>query len=56
MDIRRDDETYTFIRIQIDAQGRVNQMPSTEHKRIAAEPAPKTLSRPPYYYKLKASL
>ena len=41
MDIRRDDETYTFIRIQIDAQGRVNQMPSTEHKRIAAEPAPK---------------
>jgi hypothetical protein len=42
MDIRRDDENYTFIRIQIDAQGRVNQLPSTEHKRIAAQSAPKS--------------
>ena len=42
MDIRRDEETYTFIRIQIDAQGRVNQLPSTEHKRIAGKPAPKS--------------
>jgi len=40
MDIRRDEETYTFIRIQIDAQGRVNQLPSTEHKRISAKATP----------------
>ena len=42
MDIRRDEDTYTLIRIQIDAQGRVNQLPSTEHKRITAKPAPKS--------------
>ena len=42
MDIRRNEDTYTFIRIQIDAQGRVNQLPSTEHKRISAKAATKS--------------
>ena len=42
IDIQRDKNTYTFIQIQIDYQGRVTQLPSTEHKRISGKPSQKS--------------